>query len=83
MTPEQFSELLAYIKENNCWGIGMGECIRRKHKCVKYVSSTFDSRDGKVYAVRFNLGSKEWIDFRVESPEDLRAIYDWLDEEVK
>ena len=39
--------------------------------------------DGKVYAVRFNLGAKEWIDFRVESTEDLMAVYDWLDEEVK
>ena len=28
-------------------------------------------------------GAKEWIDFRVESTEDLMTVYDWLDEEVK
>ena len=83
MNITEYADLLQYIKENNCWGIDMGECIIRKRKCVKYVSSTFDSRDGKVYAVRFNLGAKEWIDFHVESTEDLMAVYDWLDEEVK
>lgn len=82
MTIMEYSQLLKYIKENNCWGAGMDKCIKRKRKCIKYVSSMFDSRDGKVYMVRFNLGFKEWIDFRIESSEDLKKIYDWLDEEI-
>ena len=82
MTIVEYAKLLEYIQQNNYWGINMYKCISRKRKCVKYVGSTFDSRDGKVYSVRFNLGCGEWTDFRVETDEDLQKVYTWLDEEV-
>ena len=82
MTISEYKSLLEYVKQNNSWGINMYKCIQRKRKCVKYVGSTFDSRDASVYAVRFNLGFGEWTDFRVENDEDLQKVYAWLDEEV-
>ena len=80
MAISEYAKLLEYIQQNNFWGKNMGEYIRRKRKCVKYVGSTFDSRDGKVYSVRFNLGFGDWTDFRVKSDEDLQKVYAWLNE---
>ena len=84
MKIKEYIQLLHYIEENNCWGIKMYDCIKRGRKCVKYVHTSFDTRTGDIYSVRFNLGfSNESVDFRVENKEDLQAIYDWLDEKVK
>lgn len=82
MTPEQFSELLAYIKENNCWGIHMYEInIERNRKAVKYVDACFDSRDGKIWKISFRsiTGSKD-IDFCINNEDDIKKIYEWLNE---
>lgn len=80
MTIVEYAKLLEYIQQNNYWGINMYKCISRQRKCVKYVGSTFDSRDGKVCSVRFNLGFGDWTDFRVESDENLQKVYAWLNE---
>lgn len=82
MTPEQFSELLTYIKENNCWGIHMYEInIERNRKAVKYVDACFDSRDGKIWKISFRsiTGSKD-IDFCINNEDDIKKIYEWLNE---
>ena len=84
MTPNQFASLLEYIKKNNSWGDGMYDIINIRHRrAIKYVSSNFDSRDGKVYYIKFEsvlpCGSAEFV---IEKHEDVRKIYEWLDEEV-
>lgn len=88
MTPEQFSELLRFIQENNAWGNNMFAVIEEcKRKAIKYVDAIFDSRDGKVWLVKFRsvVGMKDndKIEFRVESQKDIEKIYNWLNEPLK
>lgn len=81
MTPKQYLELLDYISKNNGWGRDMYQnIVKRKRKVIKYIASIFDSRDGIIYAVRFSLGGKEWTLFRIENEQDLKTVYEWLDE---
>lgn len=86
MSIEQLTDLLNYIKKNNCWGNGMMDVIHNRHrKAIKYVNTTFDSRDGTVFVVTFRsvVGGKEDEKFfRVDTNRDLANIYQWLDEEV-
>lgn len=63
-----------------CIKILLNDIVKCKRKAIKYVASTFDSRDGVIYAVRFSLGGKEWTSFRVENEQNLKAVYEWLDE---
>ncbi len=84
MTPRQFAELLEYIKKNNCWGPGMYEVVHeRNRKAVKYVDACFDSRDGLVWSITFREGANQDKSFRIESENDLKKVYAWLDEPFK
>lgn len=84
MTPEQFCELLNYIKKNNCWGDGMYEvCVERHRIAVKYVRACFDSRDGKVWSVELDSGGGAKKSFRVESETDLKKVYEFLDMDTR
>jgi hypothetical protein len=82
MTPKQLAELLEYIKTNNCWGIDMYEInYERNRRAIKYVDASFDSRDGLVWRLEFRsvTGVGE-MTFRVENENDLKKVYEWLDE---
>lgn len=82
MSPKEFQKLLEYIKNNNSWGINMYATIHeRNRKTVKYVDSSFDTRDGTIWRVTFRsvTGEKD-KSFRIESPEDIEKIYSWLNE---
>lgn len=85
MTPQEFMNLLEYIKENNSWGDKMYEvCHIKKRRAIKYVDSVFDSRDGIVWKIIFRDSSdgKDKI-FRVENQKDIQLIYDWLNEIIE
>ena len=85
MTPEQLCELLNYIKKNNCWGDSMLDVMwNRNRKVVKYVDACFDSRDATVWNIKFRdvAGGNE-TEFCIESAEDLKKVYAWLDEPKK
>lgn len=84
MTPNQFCQLLEYIKKNNSWGINMYDLHMKNRKTIKYVIGNFDSRDGSVYRVEFKdiTGEPDKV-FIVETPEHLDVIYQWLDKPMK
>ena len=88
MTPEEFKSLLEYISQNNSWGEKMYEIIHeRNRKAIKYVDCSFDSRDGAVWSVtsRYvtSLTGEHDKSFRVETAEDIKRLYRWLDEPLK
>ena len=87
MTPQEYADLLEYIKANNGWNLGMYEvCCIRKRRAIKYVKAIFDSRDGTIWKVEFHSQThgKDKI-FKIEDnkEEDIKAIYKWLDETVE
>ena len=80
MPIKDYVKLISFISQNNSWGKNMLQCIRRKRKCIKYISSTIDMRSGEVYQIRFNLGFNKYKDFTVHNTEDIQVIYKWLNE---
>lgn len=88
MEPNEFVKLLEYIKQNNSWGSDMYDVIEVRHrKAVKYVDACFDCRDGKVFSVTMRdvicHGScANEASFRLDTPELIKKVYDWLDEDV-
>lgn len=84
MTPKELQQLLEYINENNSWGDKMYDTICIRHRiAVKYVRVCMDTRDGKVWSVELDCGGGTCKIFRVESPQDVDAIYEWLDRDLK
>lgn len=84
MTPLEFATLLDYIRFNNGWGENMYENqILRNRRCFKYVTSSFDTRDGHVWRIELleSGGSSPYI-FRIEDKSDITKIYEFLNEEV-
>lgn len=87
MTPQEYAKLLLYIYVNNSWGPKMYELHHERHRrTIKYVTAVFDSRDGSVYSIKFSqmvptYGRSSDISFRIETKEDIRKIYDFLNEE--
>lgn len=81
MTIKQYTELLEYIFKNNGWNVEtFYENSAEKHRrCFKYVDTTFDSRDGKIFKITFRNGTTEGKTFRVETEADVKKIYAWLD----
>lgn len=84
MTPKQSAELLDYIKENNSWGDKMYEvCCVRNRRAVKYVDAVFDSRDGTVWYLKFRSPTHgKDKEFRIENENDIKKVYEYLDEKV-
>ena len=83
MNPEQFAELLRYIEENNSWK-RMGEVIVDKHRiAIKYVRACFDSRDCKVWNIKFDSGDGKLVDFRIECDDDIKKVYEWLSRDIR
>jgi hypothetical protein len=84
MTPEQFAEFLNYVKENNSWGENMGETIRRHRTPYKYINAVWDSRDNTVFSITLREGGDtEGRSFRVDTPQEIKALYDFIDSQVK
>ena len=84
MTPKQLYELLEYIMENNSWQDLYTNACEKERKCFKYLDMSFDTRDGHIWQIRFredgafNLSTEKV--FKIESEEDIKAIYAYLDE---
>ena len=85
MTPKQYAELLEYIKANNSWGDKMYEInIERNRKAIKYIDATFDSRDAKVWHLKFrSVTGEQDKTFRIECENDIKKVYEWLDKPMK
>lgn len=77
MTPKQYCQLLDYIMKNNSWA-NMMDVYDRGRAAYKYITSSFDTRDGTIWRVAFSEGKGEKA-FRVETPEEIKAVYDFLD----
>lgn len=85
MNAEQYAELLEYIRVNNCWGDDVYEInIERNRRAIKYVDAHFDSRDGRIFQIKFRqITGHDDVGFRIESPEDIKRIYKFLDEPMR
>lgn len=83
MTPKKLVELLEYIMENNSWQ-NLYKSAKKKRRCFKYIDFSFDTRDGYIWQIRFRedamFNMKEDKVFRIESDEDIEAVYAYLDE---
>lgn len=81
MTPEQLLKLLNYIMENNSWN-KFGEVVRRNRNVIKYINFTLDSRDGKIFSIRFRQGGSD-KQFTINCELDIDKIYKWLDRPLR
>lgn len=77
MTIEQLLKLLNYIMENNSWN-KLGEVVGNNRNAIKYIDFTLDSRDGRVFSIRFRQGGCE-KQFTINCKSDIEHIYEWLD----
>ena len=84
MTPLEFASLLDYIRFNNGWGENMYENqVLRHRRCFKYVTSSFDTRDGNIWRIELlEYGGSSSHIFRIENKSDIGKIYEFLNEEV-
>lgn len=84
MTIEQLSKLLESIMKNNSWK----QCSslftgKRQPKYIDVkVEFTMDTRDGIIFNISFRESRKDITSFRVENEQDLRKVYDYLDDVV-
>ena len=81
MTPEQLFKLLNYIMENNSWN-KLGEVLGNNRNAIKYTDFTLDSRDGKIFSVRFRQGGCD-KQFTINCESDIEHIYEWLDRPLR
>jgi len=82
MNYEQLIELLKHIMENNSWQNLYENGCEKKHKCPKYVDFCLDTRFGDIWQITFRdcPGFSEGKTFRVETEDEIKAVYDWLNE---
>nr|DAP55451.1 MAG TPA: hypothetical protein [Caudoviricetes sp.] len=84
MTIKQYAELLEYIFKNNGWNI---DAIMDSLDCgkpmIKYVNSSFDTRDGHIWSIKLSGISATDKSFRVETDEEVAKVYEWLNKERK
>lgn len=80
MTPFELARLLEYVAKNNGW-YDPQEVHDRNRMAIKYVDASFDSRDGKVWHIKFRsiVGHPDDVNFRVESEEDIAKVYAFLE----
>lgn len=81
MTSQDLKDLIDYVMGNNSWK----ECsyLFHRRKQPKYLDFelkfTLDTRDGIIFHIKFRY-SREDKSFWVENKEDLKKVYEWLDE---
>ena len=90
MNSQQVKEFLDYLQKNNSWEAmihGQLTKAKVKKKIIKYVRMNIDTRDGIMFSITItfdniigNKGKEE--SFRIENEEDLKGLYNWLEEEV-
>lgn len=89
MNSQQVKEFLDYIQANNSWECMIkGQLCGVKKRIIKYIRMNIDTRDGIMFSITItfdniinNKGKEE--SFRIENEEDLKKLYEWLEEEVK
>lgn len=81
MTSQDLKDLINYVMKNNSWK----ECsyLFHERKQPKYLdfklAFTLDTRDGIIFSITFRH-FREDKSFWVENKEDLKKVYEWLDE---
>lgn len=81
MTIKQYTELLEYVFKNNGWNTdAISDNLDCGKPMVKYVESSFDTRDGHIQAIKLRCLLND-MSFRVETDEDLARVYEWLNKE--
>ena len=82
MTIKQYAELLEYIFKNNGWNINaISDNLDCRKPMIKYVDSSFDTRDGHIWYIKLRGISANDTSFRVETDEEVAKIYEWLNKE--
>ena len=82
MTIKQYTELLEYIFKNNGWNINaISDNLDCRKPMIKYVDSSFDTRDGHIWSIKLRGISANDKSFRVETDEEVAKVYEWLNKE--
>lgn len=80
MTVQEYAKFLNFIRENNSLNATFDRTCR---KPIKYVESSFDTRDGKVWSINIRLyGDKAGTKFILQTESDIKSMYDWVNELV-
>lgn len=81
MTSKELKDLIDYVMKNNSWK--EYSYFFHKRKQPKYLDFelkfTLDTRDGIIFSIT-SRHSGEDKSFWVENKEDLKKVYEWLDE---
>ena len=56
-------------------------CANRNRRIIKYIDAVFDSRIGDIWHLTFHQGGYK-KEFSVDKPEDVKAVYEYLDEKI-
>jgi hypothetical protein len=70
MTYEEFVKVLKYVTENHKFGSGIG-------KGIKYVTPTFDLRNGKIHCITFSGWNGEKV-FSIINENKDKNLYAWV-----
>lgn len=81
MNSQDLKDLIDYVMKNNSWK--EASYIFHKRKQPKYLDFklefTLDTRDGIIFFLNFRHSGKD-ESFSVENKDDLKKVYEWLDE---
>ena len=55
MSPKEYAELLDYINDKHSWANLYTNTVDNNRKVVKYVESSCDTRDGKIWVVKVSF----------------------------
>lgn len=78
MTVQEYVKFLNFISENNSLNTSFSRTYR---KPIKYIESSFDTRDGKVWSINIRLyGDKTGTTFVLQTESDIKSMYDWVNE---
>lgn len=75
MNSKQFNELVEYIHKNHSFGKLSKNEKRSKH--IKYVDSTLDMRNGKIFSVTLR-GVFDDITFTTNNENTHRDLFTWI-----
>lgn len=73
MNIEEFSELMKFVEEECSWKETLHCRTGKKTPLIKYVRSSFDTRDNKFWCITFNTmdGDKQFLS---RDPENLKSL---------
>lgn len=73
ITPKEYAELLDYINDKHSWANMYENMVENDRKIVKYVESSCDTRDGKIWIVK--IGFRDIVHTKLPKDHEEPVIF--------